>query len=119
LDKVYEYYASGQFFQNVYGINGETIFNAAKRGDTDAFKKYEAFGKHFGNAINTILYALDPSIIVLGGSVRHAFPFFEKSMWQQIQTFELKRGLQNFHIEVSELENSAILGAAALHYNLE
>ena len=49
--------------------------------------------------------------------MRHAFPFFKKSMWQQIQTLELKRGLQGLQIEVSELDNSAILGAAALHYN--
>jgi glucokinase len=118
LDKFYEYYASGQFFQNIYGIDGETVFNKAAQGDEDALNMYAVFGKHFGNAIKTILYALDPQLIVLGGSVRHAFQFFEQSMWQQIQTLELKRGLHEFIIEVSELENSAILGAAALHYDL-
>lgn len=118
LDKFYEYYASGQFFQNVYGTDGEAVFNKAAQGDEDALNMYAVFGKHFGNAIKTILYALDPQLIVLGGSVRHAFHFFEQSMWQQIQTLELKRGLVDLQIEVSELENSAILGAAALHYNL-
>ena len=39
-------------------------------------------------------------------------------MCEQIQTFELKRALPGFKIEVSELDNSAILGAAALHYDL-
>ena len=117
LDKFYEYYASGQFFQNIYGTDGETVFNNAVRGDKSALDMYAVFGKHFGNAIKTILYALDPQLIVLGGSVRHAFQFFEQSMWQQIQTLELKRGLVDLQIKVSELDNSAILGAAALHYN--
>jgi glucokinase len=118
LDKFYEYYASGQFFQNIYGVDGETVFNNAVSGDKTALAMYAAFGKHFGNAIKTILYAVDPQLIVLGGSVRHAYRFFEQSMWQQIQTFELRKGLTDFKIEISELENSAILGAAALHYDL-
>lgn len=117
LDKFYEYYASGQFFQNVYGTDGETVFNKAAKGDEDALNQYAVFGKHFGNAVKTILYALDPPLIVLGGSVRHAFQFFEQSMWQQIQTFELRKGLDGFKIEISSLENSAILGATALHYD--
>jgi len=116
-DKFYEYYASGQFFQNVYCIDGETVFNNATAGDNASLTMYAELGKHLGNAIKTILYAFDPQLIVLGGSVRHAFRFFEQGMWQQIQTLELKRGLQGLQIEVSELDNSAILGAAALHYN--
>ena len=118
LDKFYEYYASGQFFKNVYGIDGETVYTNAMQGDAASIKMYEAFGKHFGNAIITILYAMDIELIVLGGSIRHAFPLFSKTMWEQIQTLELKRGLHEFKIEVSELANSAILGAAAMHYNL-
>src|SRR6185503_2417344 len=87
LDKHYEYYASGQFFKNVYQANGETVFNNALDGNTAALKMYEEFGVHLGNAINTILYAFDTDLIVLGGSVRKAFPFFSKTMWQQIKTF--------------------------------
>ena len=33
LDHCYEYYASGQFFQNVYNTDGEKIFEKAKSGD--------------------------------------------------------------------------------------
>ena len=75
-------------------------------------------GIHLGNAIKAIMYAMDVSMIVLGGSVRHAFPYFSRSMWQQIETFAYKRSIANLKIEVSGLENSGILGAAALHYNI-
>lgn len=117
LDHFIEYYASGQFFKNVYDVDGEVIFEKAKAGDADALKMYGEFGAHLGNAIKTILYALEVDKIILGGSVRHAYPFFEKSVWERLDTFWYKRTIENLKIEVSELENSGILGAAALHYD--
>lgn len=117
LDKCYEYYASGQFFQNVYNISGEIVFQRAVEGDTEAIRMYEEMGTHLGNAIKMILYALDVELIILGGSVRHAFPYFNKTMWQQIETLVFRRSPQLLRIEVSELENSGILGAAALYYD--
>ncbi len=119
LDQFYEYYGSGQFFKNVYGINGEEVFLNAKQGNKDALRMYSAMGMHLGNAIKTIMYATDVNLIVLGGSVRHAFPYFSRSMWQQIETFAYKRSVANLKIEVSELENSGILGAAALHFDAD
>ena len=79
---------------------------------------YDEMGMHLGNAIKAIMYAMDVTLIVLGGSVRHAFPYFSRSMWQQIETFAYKRSIANLKIEVSGLENSGILGAAALHYDI-
>jgi glucokinase len=117
LDKYYEYYASGQFFQNVYQVNGELVFKNAVSGNTAALKMYEEFGMHLGNSIKTILYAFDVDLIILGGSVRQAFPYFSKAMWQQIKTFAFRKTVNDLRVEVSELENSGILGAAALHYN--
>lgn len=118
LDKCYEYYASGQFFQNVYGTDGEIVFKKALEGKPDALKMYSELGKHPGNAVKMILYAFDINLIILGGSVSQAYPFFSKTMWQQIQSFEFKRTQASLRIEVSELDNSAVLGAAALHYDV-
>jgi glucokinase len=117
LDQCYEYYASGQFFQNKYGINGETVFKMAKEGDARSLEMYEEMGAHLGNAIKAILYALDVELIVLGGSVRHAWPFFKKTMWQRILTFAYRKAKERLRIEVSGLENSGMLGAAALYYD--
>lgn len=117
LDHYIEYYASGQFFKNVYDVDGEIIFEKAKTGDATALKMYDELGTHLGNAIKTILYALEVDKIILGGSVRHALPFFQRCMWERLKTFAFKRTIDNLKIEVSELENSGILGAAALHYD--
>ncbi len=118
LDHCYEYYASGQFFKNVYNIDGEVVYRNAKDGNADAIKMYEEMGAHLGNAIKMILYALDVELIILGGSVRHAFPYFSTTMWQQIKTLAFKKAVENLRIEVSVLENAGVLGAAALCYNL-
>ena len=57
LDQSVEYYASGQFFENVYKIKGEDVFKNAQEGNEEAIKMYEEMGTHLGNAIKTILYA--------------------------------------------------------------
>ena len=117
LDHNIEYYASGQFFKNIYGLDGEAVFAAANNGDEKSIALYSELGYHLGNAIKTILYALDTDMIVFGGSVRHAYKWFEKKMWEQIYTTVFQRSAKNLRIEISELQNSALLGAAALYYD--
>lgn len=116
LDKYYEYYCAGQFFKNVYKMDGEEVFKLAEMGDKNARNMYAEMGMHLGNAIKLIQYSLDPHFIVVGGSVRKAWKYFNIAMRQQIQTSVFQKSVQRLQIEVSELENSGILGAAALCY---
>jgi len=117
LDHVFEYYGCGQFFQNVYHADGEIVFQKAKAGDKQALQWYKEMGTHLGNTIKAIMYSYDPSLIVFGGSVRFAYPFFQDTMWERIRTFAFTRSIGRLRIELSELENSGILGAAALYYD--
>lgn len=119
LDQNYEYYCSGSFFKNVYGLNGEDVFKKAQTGDPEALKLYHELGAHLGNAIKMIMYTYDTELIILGGSVQLAFGFFEKTMWERIKTFGFPKSIEQLKIETSELENSGILGAAALYYDAE
>jgi glucokinase len=116
-DNVLEYYCSGSFFQNVYKLDGEQVFEDAKKGATRALELYEELGTHIGHAIKMVMYAYDPQLIILGGSVRHAYDFFQKAMWQQIKTLAYSKSAERIRIEVSALQNSGILGAAALYYD--
>jgi glucokinase len=117
MDHCYEYYASGQFFQNVYKRDGQEVFEKAKSGDVQAQQLYREMGVHLGNAIKVIMYTYDASRIILGGSVRFAYPYFQETMWQRIHTFAYTKSIENLQIELSELENSGILGAAGLYYD--
>ena len=114
LEHNYEYYASGLFFQNVYGVEGEYVFMKAQEGDPEYLKMYAEMGSHLGNAIVTILYAMDIELIVLGGSVRKAWPYFNASMWQRVKTFAYQRTKEKVKVEVSTLANGGVLGAASL-----
>ena len=117
LDHCFEYYCSGQYFQNVYHVDGQDVFEKAKSGDVLSRSRYAEMGAHLGNAIKMILYTYDPSLIIFGGSVRHAYPFFQETMWQRINTLAYTKSLAKFRIELSDLENSGILGAAGLYYD--
>jgi glucokinase len=118
LDHCFEYYASGQFFENVHQRNGQEVFDKAKAADPEALELYGEMGIHLGNAVKMIMYTYDPSLIILGGSVRFAFPYFQKTMWRQIKTFAFTQSISKLKIELSDLENSGILGAAGLYYDV-
>lgn len=117
LDNVYEYYCSGSFFENVYQLSGEAVFQSAKEGNKRAMEMYAEMGVHLGNAIKMIMYTYDPALIILGGSVRFAYEFFQQTMWERIKTFAFTKSAERLRIEISELKNSGILGAAALYYD--
>jgi len=116
-DHNYEYYCSGQFFINKFKATGKELSSRAESRDAKALQIFSEFGSHLGEAIKLILYALDPEIIILGGSVSKSFRFFKDKMWESIQTFVYPQTLKKIKIEVSEIENVAILGAAALYYD--
>ena len=118
-DNILEYYASGSFFQNVYGLDGTKVFEEAKNGDKRALELYAELGTHIGNAVKMAMYAFDPQLIILGGSVRHAWEFFEETMWAEIKTFAFTKSAERIRVESSNLQNSGILGAAALYYNAQ
>ncbi|MGN6541643.1 MAG: ROK family protein [Ginsengibacter sp.] len=117
LDKYYEYYASGQFFENCYHTNGEVVFQKAQSGDPLSIMILEELGTHIGNAIKMILYTYCPELIILGGSISKSYSFFEKTMWERIHTYIYSNTLEHFHLEISELQNGGVLGAAALYYD--
>jgi glucokinase len=79
-------------------------------------RAYEALGQEMAHAILIALYAYDPQIVILGGSVSTAFRFFEKSMMEKVNSlFAYQHALKRLVIEPSELPEIALLGAAALY----
>jgi len=118
-DNILEYYASGSFFQNVYGLDGTKVFEEVQKGDQRALELYAELGTHIGNAIKMVMYSLDPELIILGGSVRMAYDYFQQTMWEQIRTFMYSKSIERIRIDVSALQNSGILGAAALYYDAQ
>jgi glucokinase len=118
LDGVLEDYCSGGFFKNIIKVDGEDMSKLASNGNNEALKAYEQFGEHLGNAIKIILFAVDPEIIIIGGSIAQSSMYFDKGLKKSLSTFAYKKTLENIEIIYSNTPDIAILGSAALMYNL-
>ena len=113
-DKNYEYYCSGQYFLNEFGVSGDELSKKALDKDPEAIEIFKKFGSNLGEAIKMIMYAMDPEVVVLGGSVSKSFRLFKNEMWDEIRKFSYSNSADRIKIEISDVKNIAILGAAAL-----
>jgi glucokinase len=111
-----EYYCSGQFFVNEYGLSGEEVAKMAKKNDKRAIEIFDEFGKNVGEGLQIIMLSIDPNKIILGGSVSRSISFFYDAMVKTFDKFPFQNSIKRISIEKSEIENVAILGAGALHY---
>ncbi|MEX2368239.1 MAG: ROK family protein [Balneolaceae bacterium] len=111
---ILEHYCAGLFFQRNYGVSGGELGRRAASGDPDALEIFKVFGRHVGVAMQIILYSYDPQAIILGGSVSRSWRFFKESLFRELENYEYQNSLKNLVIDRSEIENIAVLGAAAL-----
>lgn len=110
----FEYYCSSKFFIREYGKKPKTLYKRALEGDQEAMHAFHAFGKHLGELVKNILFVLAPQAIVIGGSIRKAYPFFKDSMEASISEFKYPSVSSNLQVLISELDETAIHGAVAL-----
>lgn len=113
----YQYYLSEGYFEEKYGVQAERLYSRAKKNDKIALAIFEQYGFDLGNAIKMILFAVDPEIIVIGGILSKAFPFFEAAVWKTVAGFPYRNSLSKLKIVASDQENIAVLGAAALYFD--
>lgn len=110
-----EYYCSGRYFTREFGEDGYALQQRADAGDADAAKKLASFADDFSEAIMTLLYAYDPEMIVLGGSVSKSFAYFEERLWEYLRSkFHFPDSLKKLKIVPSKKAHIAVLAAAAL-----
>lgn len=115
-DEILEYFCSGSYFMNVWGIDGKEMYDRAMRKDDLALDAYRQFGEHVAAAIKMVVLTIDPEMIVFGGSVAAAHTLFEDSMYENLKDFAYPNSIKNLQIRFSTVENSGILGAASLCY---
>ena len=113
LDRDYEYYCSSRFFVGK-GTTGKDTAIAAANGDPQAKGIMDEFGGHIGRLVQMIMYAYDPAVIILGGSIAKAFSLFSEPMWKVIREFPYPKSVENLVLYTTDLDNPGILGAALL-----
>jgi glucokinase len=112
-----EDYCASQFFLKNYNVSGQELFELAERGESFALRAFTEFGFHIGNALKIIVLAVDPEIIVFGGSISKSYKFFKDSMIKQLRTLVFTKSVERLLIKVSDTKNVALLGAAALCFD--
>ena len=113
-DKDIDFYCSGEFFLKKYKLKGEQLQERAERKDQKALKIYREFGDNLGKALSTVINSIDPELIVLGGSVSQAYPFFKQSMLSSLKQNIYQRTFSRLKIKVSKNKEISVLGAASL-----
>jgi glucokinase len=114
LDKNFEHYTSSVFFKSAHSTSALKTYEAAIEGNKNALDIWSQYGFHLGNVIKAILYTYDPEAIVLGGSISKAYSFFKKSMEIALTDFQFPETIHKLKIMETQIDNIALLGAAAL-----
>ncbi len=109
-----EFYCSSNYFIEEYDTTGYQIFLDAKQNDPKAIRVWSEYGIHIGTALKSIVYAYDPEVIILGGSISKAYSFFRDQMELTLQDTYFPKSIEKLKIYVSDLENVSMLGAAVL-----
>ncbi|WP_048640245.1 ROK family protein [Cyclobacterium amurskyense] len=114
LDGTFEDYCGSKFFKERYKTSAKKLSVRASEGDQEAIEIFYEFGKHIGELIYRLLLTFAPEAIVIGGSIRKAFPYFEKGVQEVIDAFPYLPISENLKLYVSSSNDSAILGAISL-----
>lgn len=113
-DSILENYVCNRFFEDNLGCDAYEAHEAAIKGDAKVIRIWEEFGIHLGVVVKTVLYTYDPEAIILGGSLAKAHQFFRASMLDSLKDFAYPESIKRLTLLLSENENIALLGAAAL-----
>jgi glucokinase len=112
-----ESWCSGTFLRQASGMDGQAVYDRARAGDASAQELLASVGAALGDAILIVLYAYDPEIVILGGSVSLAYPLFERAVRERLQSHAFPHALRRLEIVCTETNDVALLGAAAIYLN--
>jgi glucokinase len=111
---IVEEFAASTYFIRHFGQSAKDLHLQAQQGMDMALEAFNDYGVHLGNAIKIVMSMLAPELIILGGSIAHAFPYFRDSMQSTINGFEYTEQLEQTKILNSGSSEMGIMGAAAL-----
>ena len=96
-------------------LTAKEIGDLAENGDNAAIRAWLAYGHLVGTAIATLCCVLDPSIVVLGGSVSRRIALFEDPLVESARAILPGTSRACFRVEPSLLGDAAGLTGAAEH----
>lgn len=110
----YEYYCSTPYFEHVVHMSSKQLCHLAEKGELDSLEEWTKFGCHIGELCKAVLYMYDPDIIVIGGGISSAFPYFIDAVWATLVNFAYPNILEKVRIKVCNDTLTGLLGVATL-----
>jgi glucokinase len=84
-------------------------------GDKDALQAWKEFGSHLAVPIAWAINLIDPEVVVIGGSISAAYPFFNKSMEENLRKWICPVPAGKTKVIPAKLgDNAGLIGAACL-----
>lgn len=96
-------------------LTAKEIGDLAEQGDRAAIRAWRGYGRLVGTAIATLCCVIDPSVVVLGGSVSRRLALFREPLVQSAKAMLPGTSRDAFRVVASELGDSAGLTGAAEH----
>ena len=96
-------------------VTAKEIGDRAEQGEPEAIRAWRSYGRLVGTAIATLCCVIDPSVVVLGGSVSRRLRLFEETLVQSARAMLPGTSRDAFGVVASELGDSAGLTGAAEH----
>ena len=113
-DGCLEEYCSRQFFDR-HGVKPHEVSAAALAGDAESIRLFEEFGRNLGHALMVLMFAYDPSHIVLGGGIANALPLFRDPMIGYLkEKFPFKNNIEKLIIDIRTGGEIPIIGASLI-----
>lgn len=121
LDRTFEEYGSARSVTRIYhqitqqNLTAKDIFQLAQNRDAEAIATWEQYGMHLGKILAIITNLIDPDVIVIGGSVCHAWSFFAPTMKKHLDENINQGPREHLRVVPAALgDDAGLLGAAAL-----
>ncbi len=115
-----QYAAAPGVSQSYHQVTGESlsaqdIAERAVQGDSAALDAYALAGRHLGLAIAHLAKILDPEVVLIGGGMSQAWPYFSPALFQQLHDDSIPILRDKIDVRVSNSSDQAgIIGAAHL-----
>lgn len=96
-------------------INAKIVIDCAKAGDATAMEVFSEYVRALALGIVTLINAIDPEVIVLGGGVSVAGDFLLDAVREAVKPYVFYKGLPYADIRLAKLgADAGIIGAALL-----
>ncbi len=118
---IIEDYISGSGVTKIYkSISGKTktsleVFKLAEEKEGDALQAWQEFGEHLAVAVAWSVNLIDPEVVVLGGSISKAHPFFIEAFEKNLRKQICPVPSEKTKVVIAKLgDYSGFIGAASL-----